>query len=503
VLIRPRAADFRLVGLLLARVVTGTGVLMLAPALVALLRAEWNALSALLVGAFLAITVGSIVEARSRTRRTPTWGQGMVTVGFAWLVAPLFGAVPVYLSGHVGGFLDAYIEAVSGFTTTGLSLVQDLDHLAVSINLWRHVMHLAGGQAIIIVVLTLFTAANAQGSSLYLGANREGRLLPNFARTTRFTLTVAAMFAVLGSLALAAATAAAGLSPSRALLHGVALFASAYDTGGFSLQSTSVGYYHSLGVEAVLIVLMFAGALSYGLHYQLWRGNRGELRRNIEMRTFAVTFLGLLGVILAGLGRSGAFTDAAPMFRRGFFAMAAAHTTTGLRTGDTRVIVADWGLLAPAALVAAMAIGGMASSTSGGIKAIRIGVTLKGVSREVRRVLLPESALVVSTYHQHRRHVLRDGQVRAAATVLLLFLFTYLAGGVVALFTDPSLDFTEALLESTSAASNTGLSLGILTPAAAPALKVVFALQMWLGRLEFMAAFAAVGYVIAIVRGRS
>lgn len=502
-LIRPRAADLRLVGLLLARVVTGTGVLMLVPAVVALVRGEWNALSALLIGAFLAITAGTFVASRSRTRRPPTWGQGMVTVGAAWLVAPLFGAIPVYLSGQVAGFLDAYVEAVSGFTTTGLSLVQDLDHLAVSVNLWRHLMHVAGGQAIIIVVLSLFTVANAQGSTLYLGANREGRLLPNFAGTARFTLRVGAVFAVVGTLALTATIAAAGLSPPRALLHGVALFASAYDTGGFALQSTSVAYYHSGLVELVLVALMFAGALSYGLHYQLWRGNRGELLRNLETRTLAVTFVGLLAVLFAGLGRSGAFTDAGPMFRRGLFAVAAAHTTTGLTTGDARVIVADWGLIAPAALVAAMAIGGMASSTSGGIKAIRIGVTLKGVSREVRRVLLPESALVVATYHQHRRHVLRDGQVRAAATVLLLFLFTYLSGGVVALFTDAGLDFTEALLESTSAASNTGLSLGIMSPAAAPALKVVFALQMWLGRLEFMAAFAAVGYVIAFVRGRS
>lgn len=502
-LIRPRSSDLRVVAFYLGRVVTLTGALMLPPAMVAAGRAEWNALSALLVGAGLATTVGLLVESRTRSHRPPTWSQGMVAVGAAWLVAPLFGAVPLYLSGHVTGYLDAFFEAMSGFTTTGLSLVQDLDHLAVSMNLWRHLMHFAGGQGFVIVVLTLFTVTAAHGGTLYLGETRDGRLLPNFGHTTRFILTVAATYAVLGTVLLTAAGMQAGLSPARAGYHGTALFLSAYDTGGFALQSSSVAYYHSAAMEAVLVLLMLAGAFSYGLHFQLWRGNRGELLRNIETRTALLTMLGLLTVVLVGLGRSGAFTDVAPMFRRGLFALVAAHTTTGLTSSDPRVIVSDWGLLAPAALVAAMAVGGMASSTAGGIKAIRIGIMAKGVSREVRRVLLPESALSVASYHQRRRHILSDAHLRAAATVLLLFLALYLAGGVIALFYAPGHDFTAVLLESTAAGANGGLSVGVLSPATPTPLKLVFATQMWLGRLEFMAAFATIGYLVAYVRGRA
>lgn len=493
----------RLVGLLLARVVTGTGLLMLAPAAVAAVRGEWNALTALLTGAGLAVTAGMLVEARRGRRRTPTWGQAMVTVGLAWLVAPLFAAVPLYLAGHAGGYLDAYIEGMSGFTTTGLSLVQDLDHLPLSMNLWRHLMHLAGGQAVVIVALTLFSAVDRHGSTLDIGVERSGPMLPGVARAARSALTVAAGFAIVGTVALTIVVTAAGVPPARAVAHALALFTSAYDTGGFALQTNSVAYYHSPWVELVVVVLMLGGTLSYGLHHQLQRGNPSELRRNLETRTLAVTLFLLLVVTFAGLGRSGAFSEAGPMFRRGFFAVVAAHTTTGLTTTDARVIVADWGLLAPAAFVAAMAIGGMSASTAGGIKAVRVGITLKSVAREVRRVLLPESALVVASYHQQRRIVLRDTQVRAAATVLLLFLFTYLAGGVATLFADSGVDFTEALLESTSAASNTGLSVGILAPDTVAPVKLLFAAQMWLGRLEFLAAFAAVAYVVAVLRGRS
>lgn len=502
-LVRPAIRDVRLIGLYLGRVISLVGVAMLLPALVAVARAEWNALSGLVIGGGLAITAGRLLELALFTRRTPTWAHGMVTVGAAWLVIPLFAAVPLFLSGHLGSYLDAYVDAISGVTTTGLTVLQDLDHLDVSTNLYRHLLQFLGGQGIVIVVLTLFTTSNAQGGSLYLGETRDDRITPNLLRTARFILTVALTFLVIGTTALTVAGLVSGLGLGRSLLHAVALFLSAYDTGGFALQSTSAAYYHSALVEGLLIVLMLAGAMSYGLHYQLWRGNRRELLRNLETRTVSLTLLALVGVTFVGLGRSGAFTDAAPMFRRGFFTLVSAHTTTGLTTTDPGVIVTDWGLVAPAAIVAAMAVGGMASSSAGGIKAIRIGVTLKGVFREVRRVLLPEAALIVSSYHQHRRHILRDLHIRAAATILLLFLFTFIAGGLVTLFFDSSFAFTEALLESTAAATNTGFSVGILNPDARTIVKLVIAAQMWLGRLEFMAAFAFVGYLVAIVRGRS
>jgi trk system potassium uptake protein TrkH len=503
VLVRPGARDLRLIAVLLARVVTGLGVLLLLPALVAVVRGEWDALSSLLIAAALCVLVGRTAALLIHDHRPPTWTHGMVAVGLTWLLLPVFAGLPLYLGGHADGFIDAYFEGMSGLTTTGLTLVQDLDHLPLSLNLWRHLLHFAGGQAVVIVVLTLFTGTSGQGGQLSLGDVRDTRITPNVTRTARFVLTVAAAFAAVGTTALTIAGIAAGLSPARAFTHGAALFLTAYDTGGFALQSASASYYHSALVEAILVVLMIAGALSYGIHFELWRGNRRELLRNIETRTMGFTFLMLLAVVLVGLGRSGAFTDAAPMFRQSFFATVSAHTTSGLTITSPALAVKDWGLLAPAALVAAMAVGGMASSSAGGIKAIRIGLALKGVFQEVRRVLLPESAVVIASYHQHRRQILRDVHIRGAATVLLLFLFTFLTGGLITLFSDGSVDFTEALFESTAATSNTGLSVGILEPATATPLKLVFLLQMWFGRLEFMAAFAALGYAIAFLRGRT
>lgn len=502
-ILRPSRADLQLIGYHLGRVLLGLAVFMLLPALVCLARGEWNSLTALVIGASITGAVGDRGRVLFKTRRKLRWTHGMVLVGAAWMVAAPFAAIPLFLSGHLGSFLDALFEAMSGITTTGLTLTQDLDHLSVGMNLYRHGLQLIGGQAFAFVVVVFLKTSSSVGGPSQKRDVRSDRVVPNVRRSARFIATVTATYLVVGTVALTVAGIGAGLRPGRALLHGFALFLSAYDTGAFTLQSTSANYYHSLSIEIVLMVLMVAGAISYGLHYQLWRRNYLEAGRNIEVRTMGATITALLVVVFIGLGRSGAFTDLGPMLRRGLFTLVSAHTTTGLTITNTAAMKADWGVILPAGLVTAMAIGGMATSAAGGITGFRLGVTLKGVAGEVREVLLPDSALIVTSYHQHRRLLLRDGHVRAAATVLLLFLFTYLTGGIVTLFYETGLDFTDALFESVAATSTGGISLGITDPDAATPVKVVLLLQMWLGRVEFLAAFAAVGYVVALVRGRT
>lgn len=500
---RPDRDDLRIIGYYVGKVLYGIGWLQVLPAIIALLLGEWNAMTALLTGAGFALAVGRTAEIRLRTREPLDWSHGMVTVALSWLIGPLFVAIPLFLSGHFDSYLDAVFEAMSGLTTSGLSLMQDLDHVAASMNVYRHMTHFAGGQGIIIVVLTLFAASgSAQLHTLYVGEGRDERIMPNIIRTARFIYTVAAVYLVIGTAFLWLAGMVAGLAPMRSLYHAVNLFMAAFDTGGFATMSSSVGYYHSVAMEYVLIVLMFAGTLSFGLHYMLWRGDPREILRNLETRTMAVTLLGLTALCMLGLGRSGAFTDAGPMLRKGFFTIVSAHTGTGFAVNAPALYVSDWGQLAPAAVVGAMGLGGMASSTAGGFKAIRVGLAMKGLTHDIRRVLLPESALVVTTYHSRRRQILRDETVKSATTILLLFLMTYLGGAMVALFTT-STDFTSALFESVSATANVGLSTGLTAPDMNATLEITYIIQMWLGRLEFMAVFAAIAYLVALARGRN
>jgi trk system potassium uptake protein TrkH len=241
--------------------------------------------------------------------------------------------------------------------------------------------------------------------------------------------------------------------------------------------------------------------MSFALHYHLWAGRTGELTRNLEVRSLLVTTTVLVAMVLVGLASSGAQTSAGGLYRKGVFTLLSAHTGTGFGVNDGRLFLTDWGVLAPAAIVMAMALGGMAGSTAGGVKALRVGITAKAIAQDVRRILLPDNALVVATYHSGRRRVLRDRAARNAITVLLLYAATYLAGAVVALLYG-RWELSEALFESVSAAANVGLSVGIVSPDMPRLLQVTYILQMWVGRLEFVAVFALVGYLVAVVRGR-
>lgn len=497
----PSIRDLRTITLQLGRVSTGMGVVMLVPLALAAARGRTDQISAFVIGAAIAVIAGRLAVRAGADAPRPGWSQALVSVGAAWLVAALLGAVPLALSGHYAGYGDAVVEAMSGLTTTGLTLVQDLDHLPAATNLWRHILHLLGGQATIVVALTLLTTASLPPGTLTVGETRGERVVRSLRPALRTVVRVGGGLAVAGVAGLTVAGVWTGLTPGRAVWHAVTLFTSAYHTGAFAATSGSVGLLHSPAVETIVMVLMLAGATSVALHLALQRGDLPEVTRHLEGRVLAGSLL-VVGVpLLVGLARSGALTDPGSLYRKGVFTLVSAHTTTGLHVVDGRLLMSDWGLVAPAALVAAMAVGGMAASSAGGIGPFRVGVTLHAVLRDVRAVLLPESAVVVASFHHLRRRVLGDARIRMAASVLLLYLVSYIAGGLLTLALVSGIDFTTAMFEATAAISTTGLSLGVVDPGMPALLKIATTVEMWLGRLEFLAVLALVGFVVRLLRG--
>lgn len=502
VVLKPGADDLRLIAFYLGKVLLGLGLVMLVPLAVSIALGEHNATSAFTIGASLCVLTGVLTDLRFRTRRPLTWAHGMVVVALAWLAGAVYAAVPMYLSGRFGDPLDALFEAMAALTTTGMSVIHDLDHTPISEDLYRHLLQFVGGQGIVIVVLSLLATGGARIATLYSAEAREERVLPSFIRTARFIFLVAGSFLVVGTAALWVALLVAGFTPGRAFYHAINLFFSSFDTGGFSVMQASIAYYHSAGVEVVVMVLMLAGTLSFGLHLALWRGDPRAVLRHLETRTLAVTSTALAVAVAAGLVLAGTYHSAEAVFRRGIFTLVSAVTSTGHQVNAGPTYASDWGALAPAAIVAAMAIGGMASSTAGGIKAIRVGIAFKTVVHDVRRILLPESAVVRTSYHAGRRQLLSDATARAAITVLLLFVTTHLLGAVVGLAYG-RYDLTETLFEAVSVGSNIGISIGVVDPSMPRGLQATYIVMMWLGRLEFVAVFAFLGYLYALARGRA
>jgi trk system potassium uptake protein TrkH len=498
VLIKPVADDFRVVAYYLGRIYSIAAVAGLLPLGWAVLDGEWHPFGSflLMVGVFAALGVAARRFPPRRERLD--WQHGMVVVGLTWLTVPAVGSIPFALSGHFGGPLDAYFDAMSGLTTTGLALVQDLDHLAPSLNFWRHLLHFLGGQGIIIAALSLF--AGGGGITLYQAEARDERILPSVTSTARFIWAVALVHLVVGVAALSlVARFSLGFGITRSLFHGLMIFFAGFDTGGFAPQSTSLGYYHSGLFEFIAGVLMVAGAMSFGLHFALWRGRRREMLRNLETRTILATFAGTLVLTLGGLAAAGAYSSVRGLGRQGFFQALSAHTGTGFTTVPSAEL-ATWGGLAFFGIIIAMALGGMASSTAGGIKALRVGLAVKAMANQIREVLLPDRAVVGVAYEQSGRRRLTPELAQSVMSISLLYVALFVLGALVAFAYGTPLQ--SAAFESVSAGASVGLSMGVTEPTMPVLLKLTYIFQMWAGRLEFIAVFSLLGFLWAWWRGK-
>jgi trk system potassium uptake protein TrkH len=497
-LIRPVGDDFRVIAFYLGRiflVIASAGLLPLAWAAIA---REWNPFGSflLMIGLFAVLGVSGVRLAPDESKLN--WSHGMVVVALTWLIVPVIGAIPLLLSGHFGRPLDAFFDAVSGLTTTGLSLLADVDHLASSLNFWRHMLQFLGGQGIILAALSIF--AGTGGITLYFGEARDERILPSVTSTARFIWAVSVVHLVFGVTALGlVGWLVLGFDIDRAAFHGLMIFFAGFDTGGFSPMSTSVGYYHSAIFEGFTSVLMVAGAMSFGLHYALWRGPRRAVFANLETRTILSTFGLTMALTLLGLAATDLFVSVAGLTRQGFFQILSAHTGTGFSTVPS-IELAGWGGLAFGGMAIAMALGGMGSSTAGGVKSLRIGLTIKTVVNQIRQVLLPEHAVVGTGYHQSGRKHLTSNLIQSVMTISLLYVALYLLGAGVGLAY--GIPLQSALFESVSASANVGLSIGVTDPSMPIPLELVYMFQMWAGRLEFVAIFSLLGFVYAWARGK-
>ena len=496
-LIRPNREDLRLIGYNLGRILVVVAVAGLLPLTWALIAGESAPAASFLLMIGISAALGYLMMQRPPQTTRLDWSHGMVVVSLTWLIVPAIGAIPLELSGHYGSFIDPYFDAMSGLTTSGLALIQDLDHLATSLNFWRHLLHFLGGQGIVIAVLSVFAGGGAM--TLYYGEARDDQIFPSVRSTARFIWLVSAVHGAFGIVALSAVGYfVLGFRPFRAIFHGVTIFMAAFDTGGFAPQSTSLGYYHSGAFEAVTAVLMIAGALSFGLHFALWRGRR-QVVDNLEVRTILTTFLGTLLLTLGGLASAGLYQSLFGLTRQGLFQVLSAHSGTGFATIPSTEL-ASWGGLAFGGIAIAMALGGMASSTAGGVKSLRVGLTIKALSSQVRQVLLPEGAVISTRYWHHGWKQLNPGLIQAVMGVSLLYVALYVLGTGVGLMYH--LPLGSALFESVSAGANVGLSVGVVDPTMPFFLKLTYIFAMWAGRLEFVAIFSLVGFVFSLVRGK-
>ncbi len=498
--VRFHLEDARTIAHYLGLLVLGVALTMVVPLITALLLREWDPALDFAFSIGIAVAVGSammLAEPRSSgiVRR-----QALLIAALGWLVASAVGALPLALSDNYLSYLDAAFDVVSGFTTSGLTVVVDLDHMAYSHNMWRHLTHLIGGQGIVVAALSLAVGLKSGAFSLYVAEGRDEQILPNVLHTTRFIWFVTAIFVAAGTAALSVVNLVAGMSVVRSTLHAFWMTIAAYDTGGFAPQSMNALYYHNRTFEFITVLLMLAGTLNFNLHAYVWRGDLGEMRRNLETKTLALNMLILSVFASVGLAAAGIVKGASGIAFKGVFHVISAHSGTGHQT----VYTTQWHSFGGAAFVAvilAMAAGGSVSSTAGGIKAFRLGIIVKSVITAVRRALSPDSAVVRGRYHHIGDRMLTPEVSASAMVLFILYAVTYISGGVIG--AAYGYDAGAAMFESVSAAANVGLSAGVTSASMPNGLKLMYMIQMWAGRLEFIAVLALVfGIVTSLDRSR-
>jgi trk system potassium uptake protein TrkH len=500
-ILKPRLEDLQHIGYYLGKITIGLGLTLFIPFIMGLLFfKEVNPALDFLISGEIALLCGLILNWLCRADKDLNWMQGMVTVALSWLVAMVLSAIPLYLSGHYKSFLDSCFETMSGFTTTGLTLVQDLDHLSYSHNLWRHLGPFIGGQGIAIIALALFVKGGSGGFKMYVGEARDEKILPNIIHTARFIWLLSIVYLIIATIILGIVGMIIGLKTGNAFFHGACIFMAGFDTAGFAPKSQNILYYHSLLFEIVTIIIMIIGSFNFNLHYQLWKGNWKELGKNIETRTLFLSVLLTFLIVTVGLNKLGVYSNALILFRKGFFQLVSGHTTTGYMTIYAQQFIKEWGDLALMGIIFAMALGGCACSTAGGIKMLRVGIVFKTLVKDIKALALPAHAIVIQKFHHIKTEFLEDDRARAVLVITIAYITIYVLGALIGM--GCGYPFLNSLFESTSAAANVGLSVGI-TDAAMPAiLKITYIIQMWAGRLEFMSVFALLGFIVALFKGK-
>lgn len=470
------------------------------PMLVSLLYAEWHILLVFTITASVTAIIGSALVLFGYKHRSMrlNWGEGMVIAAGAWLVGMLLAALPYYLSGNYLSYLDCCFDVMSGLTTTGLTLIQDLDHISNGINMWRLLLTFIGGQGMVVLALTFLTKDSSGAYKMYAGEAKDERLMPNAISTARRIWTISLLYLVIGSLVMWGAALIAGLSADRAFLHGVWMYMSAWSTGGFAPMTQSVLYYHSAVFEIATIVFFVIGSFNFALHYAVLTGKKAELRKNIETVTFTITVTVLVLITTLGLMRQGVYPDIASMFRKGFYQLISGHTTTGFMTIYAKQFYYEWGDIALFAIIISMLLGGSACSTAGGFKGLRTGIIFNTFKTEVKRMMLPETRVTEQKIHHIRDVVLSDSMVRSAFLIVTAYIVTFVIGTLANMLA--GFPFGMSVFEAASVTGNVGLSIG-LTSASMPAfLKVIYTGIMWLARLEFMSVLALGVYCMQKVK---
>lgn len=436
-------------------------------------EAAWTAFG---ISALITMGTGLLLYVfipRTGERISLTHREGFVIVTLAWVLASAFGGLPFLLSGVVPTFCDAFFETMSGFTTTGATVLSNLDKTARGILFWRALTHWLGGMGIIILSIAILPILGVGGMQLFkaeIPSPVKDKITPRIAETAKNLWLVYVVITTAEVVLLYLG----GMSAFDAFCHAFATMA----TGGFSTYDASIAHFNSLFIEIVIIFFMFVAGMNFILHYRLLRGDAKTFFRDPEFHFYAAIVLVSTAIITLDL-RFHYFSNLGESLRQAAFQVVSIMTTTGFSTYNFD----QWPAPSKFILILLMFIGGCAGSTGGAIKCLRFLIVIKQTFIELARLIHPHAVLSVK--------ISKVAVPPEVVSSIRSFFVLYIVIAVAAMLTLTLLgvDMVTSISGVAATLGNVGPGLGLVnassTYAELPqAAKWLFSLCMLLGRLE-------------------
>ena len=385
--------NFKMMGRLMAQILTIESIFMVPALFISLYHGETGAVRGFLYTLVLMILLESVMFFLCRKAPDGFYAkEGMVCVGLSWVFLSLLGCLPFYISREIPSYIDAFFEIVSGFTTTGASILSDVEALSKGLLYWRSFSHWLGGMGVLVFLLAIGSGSKEKGFTMHLLRAESpgpdvGKLVPRMRKTAGILYVLYIGLTVLNIIFL--------LIGKMPLFEAVCTAFGTAGTGGFGVKNDSLASY-SPYIQNVTTVFMALFGINFSCYYLLLLGQWKGVFKDEELRMYVLIILGC--VLLIVLDLRGYYGSLSETIRHAAFQVSSIITTTGYATTDFDL----WPSFSKALLIGLMIVGACAGSTGGGLKCSRLLLLLKSLHRNIRQVLQPRKIMVV---HSNKRTV--------------------------------------------------------------------------------------------------
>ena len=467
--------NYRMVSYIIGQIVRVEGILMIPSLVVSVIYGE-SAFAAFLIPIVLSVAAGTLLTIKKPSNPDIFAKEGFVTVGLSWIIMSLIGALPFVIDGCIPSFVDAFFETVSGFTTTGASILTEVESLGRGILFWRSFTHFVGGMGVLVFVLAILPQADTRSVKLMHVMRAEvpgpkvGKLVSKIGRTARIMYGIYIGLTVIEMILLLAG----GMPVYDSIVNS---FATA-GTGGFAIKNASIAAYDSAYIDYVIGIFMFLFGVNFNLYYLILIGHVGEALRSEELRWYLIITGVSTALIAADIYEI--FGTVGESVRYAFFQVMSVMSTTGFATSDYNA----WPALSKVILALLMFCGACVGSTTGGIKVGRIILLVKSGLREVKYMLHPRAVVAVRS---EGKPVERD-VLRGANSYMIVYIMLFTASLFLVEMVEEC-DLVTGFTAVSACLNNVGPGLGEVGPAGnfaalTPFTKILLSIDLLAGRLE-------------------